>query len=94
MNKDFSVIEYNAEEQFTRADASKMIKLATNNQGKSFLIEDFESLKRQLLKDKRFVSIQKSNEKSVSLINWKILLALLILSLSAEWFTRKYYGLI
>jgi len=94
VTKDFIVIEYNIEQQFTKADAFRMKKLASNNDGAFFMIDNFNSLKHQLLQDKRFVSVQKNHEKTVSLINWKLLLALLVLSISAEWFTRKYFGLI
>jgi len=94
LNKEFSILEYNVEQQFTKADISRMKQLSEANNGKTYLIDDFNSLKHQLLKEKRFISVQKNHEKAVSFINWKILLALLILSLSCEWFTRKYFGLI
>ena len=49
---------------------------------------------RKLLEDDRFVSVQKSEQKVVPLIDWKYLLALIAVLLSLEWFIRKYNGLI
>lgn len=90
----FSVLEYNIEQQFSAANFKKMEFLAKNNSGNSYLLKEEQKLIKDLIEDKRYVSVQKSHEKTVPLINWKYLLILLVLSLSAEWFTRKYFGLI
>jgi hypothetical protein len=68
--------------------------LATNSNGKAYFVEDTKSLIDELLNDERFVTIQKSSKNVVPLIDWKFLLAIIALSLSAEWFIRKYNGLI
>ncbi|WP_050915857.1 hypothetical protein [Gillisia marina] len=68
--------------------------LANNNSGKTYLLKDEQKIIKELAQGKRFVSVQKSDEKTVPLIDWKYLLILLVLSLSIEWFTRKYFGLI
>jgi hypothetical protein len=52
----------------------------------SLLIED-------LLQDDRFLPTQKSELIVVSLIEFKWLLALIAVALTAEWFIRKYNGL-
>ncbi|WP_034925500.1 VWA domain-containing protein [Gillisia sp. CAL575] len=90
----FEVLEYNVEQQFSSANYGKMEYLAKNNSGETYLMGQEVKLIKDLTEDKRFVSVQKSREKAVPLIDWKYLLILLVLSLSAEWFTRKYFGLI
>ena len=90
----FSVLEFNVEQQFSSADFRKMNYLAQNNASELFMLNDQKRLIAKLLEDNRFLPVQKIHEKNVPLINWKYLLLLLVLSLSSEWFTRKYFGLI
>ena len=90
----FKILEYNVEQQFLNADVTKLQQLATNSQGRSFFVNTAENLAETLLNDKRFVSIQKSNKNSLPLLDWKYLLIIIALSLSLEWFLRKYNGLI
>jgi len=90
----FSVLEFNVEQQFASADFIKMNFLAQNNSSELFILNEQKRLIAKLLEDNRFLPVQKIHEKNVPLINWKFLLFLLALSLSAEWFTRKYFGLI
>lgn len=90
----FSILEYNVEQQFSSANFLKLRALARSNEKQLNYLNNFSSLKEQLLGDNALVAIQKNHEKTVPLINWKILLGLLIISLSSEWFTRKYFGLI
>jgi hypothetical protein len=90
----FEILEYNVEEQFLNADVTKLQQLATKSSGKSFFVAHTETLVDDLLNDNRFVIIQKSNKNSLPLINWKYLLIIIALSLSLEWFLRKYNGLI
>jgi hypothetical protein len=47
-----------------------------------------------LVDDESFKPIQKKSEKIKPLIEFKYILILLIISLSLEWFIRKYNGLI
>ena len=90
----FSILDYNVEQQFSSANISNLQALAQNNESTIYYLNDATSLKEQLLSQEAYVSIQKSHEKNVSLINWKFLLALLVLSLGIEWFLRKYFGFI
>ncbi len=90
----FSILEYNVEQQFSSADISKLQALAKNNESGLYYLNDISSLKNHLLSQEAYASIQKSHEKYVSLIHWKFLLALLVLSLGIEWFLRKYFGFI
>ncbi len=90
----FTILEFNVEQQFLNANVTKLQRVATNTNGKAFFSTETELLIDTLMNDERFQSIQKSEEKVVPLIDWKYLLALIILSLALEWFIRKYNGLI
>ncbi len=90
----FKILEYNVEQQFLNADVTKLQAVATNSNGKSYFIDDASNVIKDLIEDKRFVTIQKENKNVVPLIDWSYLLALIALSLSLEWFLRKYNGLI
>ena len=48
----------------------------------------------ELLNNPNYKSIQRINKKTVPLVNYKLLLLLIVLSLALEWFVRKYKGLI
>ncbi len=90
----FTILDFNVEQQFLNADVTKLSRVATNTGGKAYFISESESLLAKLLNDDRFQQIQKSEKKIVPFIDWKYLLALIVLTLSIEWFIRKYNGLI
>ncbi|NNF82128.1 MAG: VWA domain-containing protein [Flavobacteriaceae bacterium] len=89
-----TILDYNVEQQFLNANARKMNAIAEASGGSSFSAGEIVDLMQVLIDDSRFATIQKSVKKVVPLIDFKILLFLLALSLAAEWFTRKYNGLI
>ncbi len=88
------ILDFDVEQQFARANLEGLQQVATQKGQEIFFLEDFEALKRELLADNSYATIQKSREKDVSLIDLEILLGIIALALSAEWFLRKYYGLI
>lgn len=90
----FEILEYHVEQQFLNANVTKLQQLATNSKGNSYFIAESDAVITDLLNDNRFIAIQKSNKNSLPLIDWKYLLFLIALSLAAEWFLRKYNGLI
>ncbi|MCH4553809.1 VWA domain-containing protein [Aestuariibaculum lutulentum] len=90
----FTILEYNVEQQFLNANVTKLEQLASNSSGKAYFIDNTDALIDDLLNDNRFSTIQKSHKNSLPLIDWKYLLAIIALSLSLEWFLRKYNGLI
>ncbi len=90
----FNILDFNVEQQFLNADVTKLARVATNTNGTSYFISESESLLNSLLNDDRYQQIQKSEQKIVTLIDWRYLLGLIVLTLSAEWFIRKYNGLI
>ncbi|SDB38675.1 hypothetical protein SAMN03097699_1046 [Flavobacteriaceae bacterium MAR_2010_188] len=89
-----SILDYNVEQQFLNADVNRLNQLATNSNGKSYFIDNSSSIINDLINDSRYATIQKSNKNIVPLIDWKYLLAIIVLSLASEWFIRKYNGLI
>ena len=90
----FVVLDYGIEEQFVTADYSKLNILAQNNNGEVYFTNNYQKLIESLKNDSNFKNIQKSSKKSIALIDWKWLLAIIIVSLSVEWFIRKYRGMI
>ena len=90
----FTLLEYNVEKQFLNANVTKLQEVATDSSGMSFFYNEVDSLVEQLLEDNKYIAIQKSSKKIVPLIDFKYLLFLIAISLSLEWFLRKYNGLI
>ncbi|MBZ9650540.1 hypothetical protein [Psychroflexus montanilacus] len=87
----FEILDYSSENTFENADFEGLSKLV----GKEniYLFSNKSQLISSLKKDKP-KSIQKSIQKTQSLINFEWLILLLALTLSLEWFFRKYKGLI
>ena len=69
-------------------------KLARNSDGELFLPSQIKDLLKRFLNSDDYVVVQQENTLIKALINWKWLLALIVLSLGSEWFIRKYNGLI
>ncbi len=90
----FKVLDFNVEQQFANSNYQKLTFISKKTNGKIYFDNAVTKLEKELLIDKRFVSVQKSENKINSMIDWKWLLAVIILSLSIEWFIRKYRGLI
>ena len=92
-NGNITVLPYDIEQQFGRANMNDLKNIAQLSNGAYFHINKVNELFSLILSDKRYTTIQKSTEKIVSLIERKWLLILVILLLSLEWFIRKYKGL-
>jgi hypothetical protein len=90
----FTILDFDVEQQFLNADVTKLTRLATNSNGKAFFSTQSQDLLNSLLENEQYQSIQKSEQKVVPLIDWKYLLGIIALALAAEWFIRKYNGLI
>ncbi|AXG71223.1 hypothetical protein KORDIASMS9_03479 [Kordia sp. SMS9] len=91
----FKILEFDIEKQFLNADTNRLQAIAAKTNGKAFHINDnSQNIISEIINDQRFKTIEKSNEKVVSLIDWKYLLALIAVFLALEWFLRKYFGLI
>ncbi len=91
---DFTILEFNVEQQFLNPNIAKLRRIASQTGGKAFFLDNAQNLVEDLLNEEAFKAIEKSQQKIVPLIDWKYLLALIVFLLSAEWFIRKYNGLI
>ena len=89
-----TLLDFNVEKQFLNADVLKLEEIAKITSGKSVFYQDTDTLIQHLLNDNKYQTIQKSTKKIVPLVDFKILLFLIALSLAIEWFLRKYNGLI
>lgn len=89
-NGQFKMIDFLLEKSYLRANFEKLSSLSSTY----FLENQIELLEEYLLSQQKFKPIQKSIEKKESLVNWWLLLVLIIVFLSIEWFSRKYHGLI
>lgn len=90
----FTILDFNVEQQFLNADVGKLRRISEKTNGKSYFVTEADALIKALVKDDSYKNIQKSEQKIVPLIDWKYLLALIVLALAGEWFLRKYNGLI
>ena len=89
----FSILDFDAEKQFSSSNYSKLNRLANNPAGKLYFPDQMDSLVMALETDSKFVPVQKSKQIVVPLIDFKFLLGFIIAALSLEWFIRKYNGL-
>ena len=90
----FRILDFNPEKQLISANYKKMERLAKKNRGKLYYLDGVETLQSDLASSQEFLPVQKSRDNVVSLIDFRILLGLIVLSLALEWFIRKYNGLI
>lgn len=90
----FTILEYDLEKQSFSSNYQKLNRTAIASGGNLFYPDQLEDLVVTLMRDNRYVPVQKSNQNVVSLIDFKILLAVIAFALAAEWFIRKYFGLI
>ena len=90
----FEVLDFDIEKQFVNPDWNKLNQLATQTKGKAFLPNQADLLIQKLLADDSYKAIQKTLVKKSPLIDWIWLLVLIAISLGAEWFIRKYNGLL
>ena len=88
----FSVIASRIEEQFHNANSDKLTRFANATGGRAYLSSEIDRLINELNSDATLVTTQKSTLKEQHLIDFKWLLALILLLLTIEWFVRKYYG--
>ncbi len=87
---EFKMIDFLLEKSFYRANVEKLRMLSDT----VFYEDQLGALKNYLSSEQKFKPVQKSIEKRESLVNWWVLLALIVVFLSIEWFSRKYHGLI
>ena len=91
---EFEILPFNMETRFVNSNYRQLEKLANMSGGKSFNYHEYQNLIDELVKNDQFKSVKKFEKKSLPLININYLLLLFLVSLSIEWFMRKYNGLI
>lgn len=88
----FKVLPFNVEQQFSQSSDHSLKILATKTSGKIFYTNQEADLITSLIYSDTAKSIQKATIIKTPLIDWKWILGFIILLLSIEWFTRKYFG--
>jgi hypothetical protein len=89
----FTILDFDVEQQFSSSDFKKLQQLASATNGEMYFPNKADDLIQSLISDSRFVPTQKGTKNIVSLIDFRVLLAIIIAALSAEWFIRKFNGL-
>ena len=93
-NGTFEVLDFDVEKQFVNPDVSKLQQLANQNKGEVIHPNQIDKLIQKLLEKDTYLPVEKSLVKNSPLIDWIILLIILAVSLTTEWFIRKYNGLL
>ena len=93
-NGTFEVLDFDVEKQFVNPDVSKLQQLANQNKGEVIHPNQIDKLIQRLLEKDTYLPVEKSLVKNSPLIDWIILLIILAVSLTTEWFIRKYNGLL
>lgn len=86
------IIPFDVEQQHTSANLTDLKRVG--GESGLYFLDKPNVLIDYLLNTSEYTSIQKAEKSEKQLIDWKLLLGILVLSLSLEWFLRKYYGLI
>jgi hypothetical protein len=89
---EFSVSALQAEVVNTIADHRLLNQFATENNGEMVYPQNMNALVEKIKAKKEIVSISYENKQLKDLINYKWILALLLLLLSLEWLLRKRSG--
>ena len=93
-NGTFEVLDFDVEKQFVNPDVSKLQQLANQNNGEIIFPNQIEKLIQKLLQENTYLPVEKTIIKNSPLIDFLWLLIIIVVSLSTEWFIRKYNGLL
>lgn len=93
-NGSFEMLDFDIEKQFVNPDSAKLNQLASQTGGMAFMPNQVDQLIKKLLDDESYKAVQKTITRKVPLIDWIWLLVIIAMSLAAEWFTRKYNGML
>ena len=93
-NGTFEVLDFDVEKQFVNPDVSKLQQLANQNNGEIIFPNQIEKLIQKLLQENTYLPVEKTIIKNSPLIDFLFLLIIIVVSLSTEWFIRKYNGLL
>ncbi|WP_269242813.1 hypothetical protein [Flavobacterium limnophilum] len=90
----FEILDFDIEKQFVNPDVEKLSQLAVQTQAKVHYPDQVDTLIKALLENENYKAVQKDVVTKTPLIDWIWLLVLIAISLSAEWFIRKYNGML
>ena len=93
-NGSFEVLDFEIEKQFVNPDLSRLQQTAANTNGAVYYPDKIDELIDFLAKKEEYKQVQKEITRQSPLIDWIWLLIILAVSLAAEWFTRKYHGML
>ncbi len=88
----FKVLPFEIEQQFTQSNDKSLKTLTSKTNGTVYYNNQELEMIKMLKTDERFKSVQKSSIKKIPIIDWQWILGFIVLVLSIEWFTRKYFG--
>ncbi|HQF47448.1 MAG TPA: hypothetical protein PLZ71_02200 [Flavobacterium alvei] len=90
----FEILDFDIEKQFVNPDVQTLNQLASQTQGKVYFPDQVDSLIKTLLENENYKALQKEISTKTPLIDWVWLLVLIAIILAAEWFLRKYNGML
>ena len=90
----FTILDFDVEKQFLTTNHEKLDRLATKTGGQSYYPDRSSDLIGDLIDNDQYKPQQKSEQNVVSLIDFKVLLAIVVAAFTTEWIIRKYNGLI
>jgi hypothetical protein len=93
-NGAFEVLDFEIEKQFVNPDLARMQQTAANTNGAVYYPDKVDQLIKFLTENENYKALQKEITKKSPLIDWVWLLVILCVTLAAEWFIRKYNGLL
>ena len=73
---------------------AKLKQLANQTKGTAYVPNQVDALIKVLLENTDYKAIEKAIVKKTPVIDWIWLLVLIASALAAEWFIRKYNGLL
>jgi len=93
-NGAFEVLDFEIEKQFVNPDLARLTQTASNTNGAVYYPGTVDELIKFLANNDNYKALQKEITTKSPLIDWIWLLVIVSVSLAAEWFIRKYNGLL
>lgn len=90
----FEILDFDMEKQFVNPDVPQLQALSLATGGKLYYPGQAEKLIKSLLENEQYQTVQKAIVEKKPLIDSVLLLVLIALLLAAEWFVRKYNGML
>jgi hypothetical protein len=90
----FSVRAVALEYTQTQADFSLLNNLSMQSGGKFYLPKDIEKMAKDIEENHQIKTILEEHTSTKPLIDWKLFFGVIVLLLAAEWFIRKYNGIV